>query len=55
MIKNQEITLLTQHNFELSTTCVGGDQKGAKSGKGGVVSKTLSPRVSPLFRLPDAA
>ena len=38
-----------------SGTGVSGDQKGAKSGNGGVVSKTLSPRVSPLFRLPDAA
>jgi len=40
---------------DVQEVVVGGDQKGAKSGKGGIVSKTLSPRVSPLFRLPDAA
>jgi hypothetical protein len=34
---------------------VGGNQKGAKNGKGGVERKALSPRFGPFFCFWDAA
>jgi len=51
MASNSRTLVLAQYGQErLSMGIVGGKQKGAKSGKGGVNRKTLSPRFSPHFR-----